>query len=140
MGATEEVVENENAKESNDAAVAESTGLLTARRVAVALLTSNIIGIALARSVHYQFYVWYFYSLPLLLWSCKQWWVSTPLRVAVLLGVEYAFNVFPATPKSSLVLLIAHAVLIFALLTSPQQSGSCAEVAVKASSQKVKKV
>ena len=33
-------------------------GVPAARRVALALLTSNLIGIALARSVHYQFYVW----------------------------------------------------------------------------------
>lgn len=33
------------------------------------LFSSNLVGMVFARSLHYQFYVWYFYSLPFLLWS-----------------------------------------------------------------------
>lgn len=39
--------------------------------IAWILLTSNYIGMCFARSLHYQFYVWYYHSLPLLLWSTK---------------------------------------------------------------------
>ena len=40
------------------------------------LFSSNLVGMVFARSLHYQFYVWYFYSLPFLLWT-------TPLPVAL---------------------------------------------------------
>jgi alpha-1,3-mannosyltransferase len=32
------------------------------------LFSANLIGVAFARSLHYQFYVWYYHSLPYLLW------------------------------------------------------------------------
>lgn len=36
-----------------------------------AILTSNLIGITFARTLHYQFYAWYFHSLPYLLWKTE---------------------------------------------------------------------
>ena len=36
--------------------------------IVMLLFTGNFIGIVFARSLHYQFYVWYFHSLPFLLW------------------------------------------------------------------------
>lgn len=42
-----------------------------AAEVALTLFTVNLIGIVFSRSLHYQFYVWYFYSIPALLWSTR---------------------------------------------------------------------
>ncbi|XVF72597.1 hypothetical protein PTKIN_Ptkin12aG0133700 [Pterospermum kingtungense] len=36
--------------------------------IVTTMFTGNFIGIVCARSLHYQFYSWYFYSLPYLLW------------------------------------------------------------------------
>jgi alpha-1,3-mannosyltransferase len=34
----------------------------------IVLFTSNLVGIVCSRSLHYQFYVWYFHTLHFLLW------------------------------------------------------------------------
>lgn len=75
-----------------------------------------------ARSLHYQFYSWYAHQLPLLVWAtpfgllvrC----VACLRRMAMLGGIEYAWNVFPSTRGSSLALMGAHAALIIGLWTS----------------------
>lgn len=72
----------------------------------------NFIGIACSRSLHYQFYVWYFHSLPHLVWF-------TNLRLTykfLLLGlIEYAWNTYPSTNVSSLLLHACHLVLLVAI-------------------------
>ena len=84
--------------------------------VAVAILTSNFIGIVFARTLHYQFYSWYFHSLPLLLWHAQ---LPDIVRVAIWFGVELAFNVYPATATSSLLLQLCHVVIIAGLYLAP---------------------
>lgn len=51
---------------------------------------------------HTQFYSWYFHALPALAFHA----LPPPLAPLPLLGIEYAFNVFPATAASSWVLQV----------------------------------
>ncbi|KAL3272039.1 hypothetical protein HHI36_022501 [Cryptolaemus montrouzieri] len=71
---------------------------------------TNFIGIALARSLHYQFYCWYFYSILYLVFC-------TPFKKSVmflLLGViEYCWNVYPSTEFSSALLHACHVIIIY---------------------------
>ncbi|KAF9466290.1 glycosyltransferase family 58 protein [Collybia nuda] len=82
---------------------------LTADYVATVLFTSNLIGILFARSLHYQFYSWYAMQLPFLAWKTKYY---LPVKLLLLLAIEYAFNVFPSTPLSSSILVGANAFLL----------------------------
>ena len=99
--------------------------------IIMALFTSNFIGVAFAKSLHYQFYVWYFHTLPYLLFSgvggksnkADVWSVLSLLsKLTVMAAVEYAFNVYPSTPVSSAVLQVAHACILTYLYFSPAPS------------------
>ena len=79
------------------------------------LFMCNFIGISLARSLHYQFYVWYFHQLPYLLWYTK---LPTPARLLLLGLVELCWNVYPSTVWSSALLHACHFVLLTALLVN----------------------
>jgi alpha-1,3-mannosyltransferase len=70
------------------------------------LFISNFIGISCARTLHYQFFSWYFASLPFLLW--RETTYPLPIRLLLLACIEYAFLTFPATALSSSILQIAH--------------------------------
>mmetsp|Transcript_4985 Transcript_4985/g.7617 ORF Transcript_4985/g.7617 Transcript_4985/m.7617 type:complete len:458 (-) Transcript_4985:22-1395(-) len=105
------------------------TILLSPEYVIHTMFTSNCVGIIFARTLHYQFYCWYFYSLPLLLWltsfdssssTDKFGKVVLPLlsNVLAVAGVEFAFNVFPATELSSAVLQLSHAYLLLKIVFS----------------------
>jgi alpha-1,3-mannosyltransferase len=77
------------------------------------LFSSNFVGVLFARTLHYQFYVWYFHQLPWLVWFTP---LPTVVKFAVLGAIEVAFNVYPATPQSSLLLQVAHLVLLVGLV------------------------
>ena len=90
------------------------------RHVALCVFEGNFVGVVFARSLHYQFYAWYFFSLALLfairirpvpgaLASVAADGASTSSRRSSTRGTP------PATPRSSGVLLAAHAVVLLGL-------------------------
>ncbi|KAF8478739.1 mannosyltransferase [Russula ochroleuca] len=72
-------------------------------------LTSNLIGILFSRSLHYQFYSWYAYQVPLLAWRTRY---PTILKLIIVGAIEYAWNVYPSTTRSSAVLCVTHVILL----------------------------
>lgn len=76
------------------------------------LFISNFIGIMCARSLHYQFYVWYFHSLPYLTWYTDY---STSLKFLILAVIELSWNTYPSTIFSSSLLHITHLVLFYGI-------------------------
>ncbi|CAJ0607235.1 unnamed protein product [Cylicocyclus nassatus] len=94
-----------------------------------ALFSANLIGITFARSLHYQFYSWYYHQLPFLLfWNSNGTaankqpvyvpWLSIIIKAAVLVGIEICWNVYPSTVLSSACLHVYHiSILVYFVLT-----------------------
>ena len=103
---------------------------LSTEHILLAMLTCNFIGIVFCRSMHFQFYCWYWHSVPFLLWQNER--VPTLMKIAVIIALEYtwSYHLEPiegtATPESSAVLQIAHffmlASLWFAQRLDPYES------------------
>jgi alpha-1,3-mannosyltransferase len=94
------------------------------RFIVTSLFTSNLIGITLSRSLHYQFYAWYAHQIPLLVYLS-----SLPRVVKVLLPlcIESAWNTFPSTTSSSLLLLACHIILLLGLWTAKEDDANLDE-------------
>uniref|UniRef100_T1KW27 dolichyl-P-Man:Man5GlcNAc2-PP-dolichol alpha-1,3-mannosyltransferase n=1 Tax=Tetranychus urticae TaxID=32264 RepID=T1KW27_TETUR len=82
------------------------------QRILFTLFASNLIGITVARSLHYQFYVWYYHSLPYLIWSTNY---STVSKLCLMGIIEFCWNIYPSTTFSSGLLHLAHVSLLSAL-------------------------
>mmetsp|Transcript_719 Transcript_719/g.1517 ORF Transcript_719/g.1517 Transcript_719/m.1517 type:complete len:435 (-) Transcript_719:1315-2619(-) len=93
---------------------------LSPEQILSTLFVSNFIGICCARTLHYQFYSWYFPALPFLLWRETSY--PIPIRLLLLACIEHAFLTFPATATSSFILQIAHwTILIPCVLLTRQR-------------------
>lgn len=91
------------------------TAAFTHNRTVAMLFACNFIGICCARSLHFQFYVWYYHTLPFLLWSTR---LPVVIRLLVLLGIELAWNPWEgesSSPESAALLTACHVVTLLAL-------------------------
>ncbi|KAL1351004.1 hypothetical protein HN51_014966 [Arachis hypogaea] len=95
-----------------------SIKILTKEHIVTTMFVGNFIGIVCARSLHYQFYSWYFYSLPYLLWRTQY---PTLLRLILFIGVEVCWNIFPSNNLSSALLLCLHLVILWGLWSAPPE-------------------
>lgn len=89
------------------------------------MFTSNLIGMVFARSLHYQFYSWYFHTLPYLLFQSV--WVAvqyaqfrTHIRLILLATIEGCWLTFPSTENSSWSLLACHAVILMGIMNGEE--------------------
>ncbi|CAL8281654.1 unnamed protein product [Lota lota] len=71
-----------------------------------------------SRSLHYQFYVWYFHTLPYLLWSGGK--LAHLLRVLILGVIELSWNTYPSTEYSSAFLHACHLIMLLSLWLAPE--------------------
>jgi alpha-1,3-mannosyltransferase len=76
------------------------------------ILTSLIIGCLCARSLHYQFFVYIAWSVPYLLWRSGM----NPLSIYLIcFAQEAAWNVYPSTNQSSMVVVGSLAMTVFSI-------------------------
>ncbi|CAG9583731.1 putative dolichyl-P-Man:GDP-Man5GlcNAc2-PP-dolichyl alpha-1,3-mannosyltransferase [Leishmania major strain Friedlin] len=83
---------------------------------AATLLTffeANLVGVIFARSIHYQFYTWFFYMVPFVLAYTT---FPRVLRLVSFALIRQGFESFPPTPKTSMMLQGGFALTLFAFL------------------------
>ncbi|KAG8370652.1 hypothetical protein BUALT_Bualt13G0005500 [Buddleja alternifolia] len=95
-----------------------SNRVLRTEHIATTMFIGNFIGIVCARSLHYQFYSWYFYSLPYLLWRTP---FPSWLRLILFAAVEFCWNIYPSNSYSSMLLLFAHVIILGGLWSAPPE-------------------
>lgn len=95
-------------------------GGFSAGAVARLTLGCNFVGVACARSLHFQFRVWYANAVPLLLASTQLPWAA---NAALLVAIEAAWNPWgvseTSSVASSVLLTGAHLVVLAGLFLGP---------------------
>eukprot|EP00834_Sanchytrium_tribonematis_P000605 NODE_11_length_54881_cov_1.430718.p18 type:complete len:384 gc:universal NODE_11_length_54881_cov_1.430718:39559-38408(-) len=95
----------------------------TADEIIFALFSSNFVGILFARSLHFQFYSWYYHTIPYLLWNCSftnKKYGNLFIRMVLFFTIEYCWNVFPSNQQSSSLLLYSHLTLLLFIIATKQ--------------------
>ena len=95
---------------------------LTPNQIVHLMFGSHFIAICFCRSLHYQFYNWYFFSLPYLLYCLETRLRSFLPRKLVFVFLvllwallELCWNIFPANAFSSSLLFGLHLLLLFSI-------------------------
>lgn len=83
------------------------------------LFIANFLGIMFSRSLHYQFYIWYYHMLPYIAW-CTNY--NTILKLTILGIIELCWNTYPSTPFSSLMLHLCHMILLYGIFQNRSNS------------------
>lgn len=87
------------------------------------LISSNLIGILFARSLHYQFYSWFYWSVPYALYVCsknfskdqKPSFLGVLFSLGIWLAQEVAWHTYPSTNLSSLIVNVSLVYMVFGL-------------------------
>merc|ERR1719430_234515 len=82
----------------------------------IPLYTCNFVGVMFARSLHYQFYIWYYHQLQLLIFATR---MKEMVKLTVLGLIELCWNIYPSTNESSAVLNICHLFMLYHLAVAP---------------------
>jgi alpha-1,3-mannosyltransferase len=85
---------------------------VTPNYVLTTILTANVIGMLFARSLHYQFYAYLAWATPFLLWRSG---THPVLQYALWFAQEWAWNVYPSTDSSSMVVVGVMAITVAAV-------------------------
>ena len=89
--------------------------------VATTMLTSLVIGLLCARSLHYQFFAYLSWVSPFLLWRSG---MHPALIYMVWAAQEWAWNVYPSTDASSIVVVSALAIQVLAGFWSEEETSN----------------
>ncbi|XP_075677827.1 alg3, alpha-1,3- mannosyltransferase [Dermatophagoides pteronyssinus] len=86
------------------------------QHILMTMFISNFIGIVFARSLHYQFYIWYYHSLPFILWTTSIGANYFMTNICMLGLIELVWNIYPSTVWSSILLHLVHLVILYRLI------------------------
>lgn len=93
----------------------QRTIILTDSFISTTMLTSVVIGLLCARSLHYQFFAYLSWATPFLLWKSR-------FHPVVIYGLwflqEWAWNVYPSTIASSLIVVLSLGIQVFGVLVN----------------------